>query len=228
MAILPVWPPASVPWATTMSQPASTAAMAWRTLPHMLTTSTLRLWHRSTTSRGTPRPATNTEPPPSMMSVTLAAMSPGRGGEQVDAEGLDGELADLGDLVAHLLGAHGGGAHAPEAAGLAHGGDEPVVRHPAHPGQHHRVLDLQDVRRVACAWGMARAILTAWSSSARRGEGRDTSGGLRCPGHADMATPPRVPWAQLRLGGPPVEVGGPIGLTGVNLGSLRFGVVAPP
>ena len=75
VAIWPVWPPASVPWATTMSQPASTAAVAWRTLPHMFTTSTLRRWQRSTTSRGTPRPATNTVAPPSMMSLTFASMS---------------------------------------------------------------------------------------------------------------------------------------------------------
>jgi hypothetical protein len=41
VATVPVWPPASVPWATTKSQPLATAATAWRTLPHMLTTSTL-------------------------------------------------------------------------------------------------------------------------------------------------------------------------------------------
>ena len=60
VATWPVWPPASVPWATTMSHPAATAAVAWRTLPHMLTTSTLSAWHSSMTSRGTPSPATNT------------------------------------------------------------------------------------------------------------------------------------------------------------------------
>ena len=77
--------------------------------------------------------------------VDLGGHVAGRGGEQVDAEGLGGELADLGDLVAHLLGRHRRRAHAPEAAGLAHGGDETVVRHPAHPRQHHGVLHLQDV-----------------------------------------------------------------------------------
>ena len=45
VATRPVWPPASVPWATTMSQPAWTAATVWRTLPHMLTTSRPSLWH---------------------------------------------------------------------------------------------------------------------------------------------------------------------------------------
>ena len=71
VAIWPVWPPASVPWATTMSHPASTASTAWRTLPHMLTTSRPLAWHRSTTSRGTPSPATNAVAPPAMMSPTF-------------------------------------------------------------------------------------------------------------------------------------------------------------
>lgn len=35
VAIWPVWPPASVPWATTMSQPASTAAMVQRLAAHV-------------------------------------------------------------------------------------------------------------------------------------------------------------------------------------------------
>ena len=60
MATVPVWPPASVPWATTMSQPASTAAIAWRTFPHMLMTRTLLSWQSLITSRGTPSPATKT------------------------------------------------------------------------------------------------------------------------------------------------------------------------
>ena len=41
----------------------------------MFTTSVLRRWQRSTTSRGTPRPATNTVAPPSMMSLTFDSMS---------------------------------------------------------------------------------------------------------------------------------------------------------
>ena len=41
MATCPVWPPASVPWATTKSQPAATAPTAWRTLPHIEPTRTL-------------------------------------------------------------------------------------------------------------------------------------------------------------------------------------------
>ncbi len=78
----------------------------------------------------------------------------GGGGEQVDAEGLVGDAADLGDLVAHLLVAHGGRPHAAEAARLADGGDQAVVRHPAHPRQHHRVLHLQDVGQSSAHEGL--------------------------------------------------------------------------
>ncbi len=88
VATWPVWPPASVPWATTMSQPASTAAIAWRTLPHMFTTMTLRSWQRSTTSRGTPRPATKTVAPPAMTASTLPTMSPGEAVSRSTPNGL--------------------------------------------------------------------------------------------------------------------------------------------
>ena len=65
--------------------------------------------------------------------------------EQVDAERRVGELAHLGDLLHHLLRLHRRGAERSDAAGVAHGGDEPVVRHTAHPREHHRVLDLEQV-----------------------------------------------------------------------------------
>ena len=41
--------------------------------------------------------------------------------------------------------AHGRGPQAAEAAGLADRGHHRVVGHPAHAGQHDRVLDLEDV-----------------------------------------------------------------------------------
>ena len=53
------------------------ARRACSTFPHMFTTRRPLSWHSSTTSAGTPRPATKTEAPPSMMSCTCAAMSPG-------------------------------------------------------------------------------------------------------------------------------------------------------
>jgi len=95
VATCPVWPPASVPWATTMSHPASTAAMAWRTLPHMFITSTFLLWHSSMTSRGTPSPATNTRPPPSMMALTWVSMSPGAAVSRSTPNGLSVSVRTL-------------------------------------------------------------------------------------------------------------------------------------
>ena len=43
VATRPVWPPASVPCATTTSQPASSARLACSTFPHIETTRTLLL-----------------------------------------------------------------------------------------------------------------------------------------------------------------------------------------
>ena len=77
VATVPVWPPPSVPWATTKSTPLATALTAWRTLPHMLPTSTLRECSRSMTSRGTPRPATKMRAPPSATACTPASTWPG-------------------------------------------------------------------------------------------------------------------------------------------------------
>ena len=88
VATSPVWPPASVPWATTMSQPASRARRAWATLPHMLTTSTPWRWQRSTASAGTPRPATKTDAPPSMTCSTWASRSPGMAVRRSTPKGL--------------------------------------------------------------------------------------------------------------------------------------------
>ena len=56
-----------------MSQPASTAATAWRTLPHIESTSTLRSWHIEMTSCGMPSPAAKTVAPSSMSSATSSS-----------------------------------------------------------------------------------------------------------------------------------------------------------
>ena len=95
VATRPVWPPASVPWATTMSHPASSARRAWSTLPHMLMTRTSWRWQRSTTSAGTPRPATKTEAPPSMICSTCPTRSPGMAVSRSTPKGLFGGLADV-------------------------------------------------------------------------------------------------------------------------------------
>ena len=87
-ATWPVWPPASVPCATTRSQPASTARTACSTFPHMLTTITSWRWQRSTTSVGTPSPATKAEAPPSMMILTCSVMPPGMAVRRSTPKGL--------------------------------------------------------------------------------------------------------------------------------------------
>ena len=104
MATVPVCPPASVPWATTKSQPLATALMAWRTLPHIEPTSTLASCSASTTSRGTPSPATKIRAPPAITSSMPGLHLAGERGQQVDAERLGGQLADRGHLGRQLVG----------------------------------------------------------------------------------------------------------------------------
>jgi hypothetical protein len=65
------------------------------------------------------------------------------GGEEIDAEGLGRERTHLTHLLDHAGGGHGRCAQTSEAAGFGHGGDEAVVGHPAHAGQHDGVLDLE-------------------------------------------------------------------------------------
>jgi hypothetical protein len=101
VATRPVWPPASVPWATTMSQPAATASTAWRTLPHMFTTTTPCWWHSSITSRGTPSPATNAVAPPRMMSSTFSVIPWGTAVSRSTPKGLAvaWRTAAISDLI---------------------------------------------------------------------------------------------------------------------------------
>ena len=76
-ATWPVCPPASVPCATTTSQPACSAATAWLTLPHMLITSRPASWHLWITGRGTPRPAMNALAPSSMITSIACIIESG-------------------------------------------------------------------------------------------------------------------------------------------------------
>ena len=78
-----------------------------------------------------------------MTSLDALLDLPGHRREEVDAERLGGQLADLGHLLGQLGDAHRRGAERADAAGLAHRGDEPVVRDAAHPGEHDRVLDVE-------------------------------------------------------------------------------------
>jgi len=77
VATRPVCPPASVPWAITRSHPASTAATAWRTFPHMLATSTPCAWQCSIASQGMPSPATNTDAPSRTSAATSSSSRSG-------------------------------------------------------------------------------------------------------------------------------------------------------
>jgi hypothetical protein len=100
--------------------------------------------------------------------LDLALEAVGQGREQVDPEGLGRRRPHRGDLGPHLLVAHRGCTHAAEAAGLGHGRDQAVVGHPAHPGEHHRMLDLQGVGEAGTEHGRdAGRPLTAGSSALR-------------------------------------------------------------
>ena len=71
------------------------------------------------------------------------------GQEDVDAEGLAGEAADLGALLVNLVRAEPGGADHAEAAGLRDRGHELRQRGAAgagaHAGEYHRVFDAEHV-----------------------------------------------------------------------------------
>ena len=84
--------------------------------------------------------------------LDLSGHVTGHGGEQIDAEGLVGRSSHCGHLRFHTFHAHGGGAHAAEAAGLTHSGDESAVAHATHSGEHHWMLDLEDVSQ-SCLHG---------------------------------------------------------------------------
>ncbi len=143
---VPVWPPASLPWATTTSHPASRARRAWSTLPHMLTTRTpWRVAQSSTTSAGTPSPATKTLAPPSTTCSTWATRSPGIAVSRSTPNGRSVAARTAAISSTIVFGAHGGCAQASEAPGVRHGGDKGRVRDAAHAGQHHRMLHPQDL-----------------------------------------------------------------------------------
>ena len=69
----------------------------------------------------------------------------GHGGEQVDTEGPVRAVPHEVHLGHHPVLAHRRRTQAAEPAGLAHRGDQLVVAHPTHAGEHHRMLDLEDV-----------------------------------------------------------------------------------
>ena len=75
-------------------------------------------WHSSTTSAGTPRPATNTRRALVDEQLDLRRRGRRHRREEVDAERLVGQRLRGADLVDHLVVAHRRRAEAAEAAGL--------------------------------------------------------------------------------------------------------------
>ena len=141
----PVWPPASVPWAATMSAPASSDFWAWRTRPHITITVMSRSCISAMNSAGTARPATKMRTSSSKSTSICGPDAVGQRGEEVDGERLVGEVAGLLDLLTELLGAERGGAHNAEPAGVGDGGDEAGERDAAHAGEEDGILDAEAV-----------------------------------------------------------------------------------
>ena len=83
--------------------------------------------------------------PPSMTCSTWPTRSPGMAVSRSTPNGLSVAARTCGDLGHHPLVAHGRGAEAAETPGLGDGGDQRGVRDAAHAGQHHRVLDTEDL-----------------------------------------------------------------------------------
>src|SRR5207249_11262481 len=75
----------------------------------------------------------------------LRADAVGQRGEEVDGEGLVGEVAGLLDLLTQLRGAESRGAHDAEPAGVGDSGDEARERDAAHAGEEDGVLDAEAV-----------------------------------------------------------------------------------
>ncbi len=145
MATVPVCPPASVPWATTKSQPPATAAMAWRTLPHIDPTMTAGVVEAVDDVARNPE-AGDEQRRAAIDDVT----DPGvhlvrKGREQVDTEWLRREGAHGGDLLGQLGRSHRRRPEGADATRLGHGSDEAVVGHPTHPGAHHRMFDVEQL-----------------------------------------------------------------------------------
>ena len=117
--------------------------------------------------------------------VDLVRHAAGQGGEQVDPEGGAGALADLRDLGLHLLEAERRGTESAEAAGGTHGGDEIGIGHPAHPGEHHGVLTVEQVGQSGADHGVLRRRAVGllgfrgWSGRVRPTPARSRRSGAR-------------------------------------------------
>ena len=116
-------------------------AHACSTLPHMLTTTRSCWWQRSTTSVGTPRPATNADAPPSMTSLTWSVMPPGMAVSRSTPNGLSvaARIAAISATIVSLPMVEAPRQPKPPAAETAAARAE--YGDAAHAGQHDGVLD---------------------------------------------------------------------------------------
>ena len=166
VATWPVWPPASVPWATTRSHPASTARTAWSTLPHMLTTSTLARWHCSITSVGTPSAATKAVAPPSMMICTCSAMLPGMAVRRSTANGLSVALRTAAISAAMVALPMVPAPRQPKPPASETAVTNSRIRDAPHAGQHDGMLDTEQLGEASSHGALA--LLASRSGTACR------------------------------------------------------------
>ena len=107
--------------------------------------------------------------PPSMTAWMPASTWPGRAVSRSTPKGFDGQRLHARHLLDQLVGPHRRRAERADAAGLGDGGDEPVVRHPAHAGEHHRVLDLEELGQSRLHAGTVGTTRDGRSQRARVG-----------------------------------------------------------
>ena len=79
----------------------------------------------------------------------LLGHTTGHRGQEVHAEGFARGRPDGGDLRHHRFVAHGRRAQAPEAARGRDGRSQRGIGHAAHPGQHDRMLDSEQLRETS-------------------------------------------------------------------------------
>ena len=147
----------------------------------MLPTSTLLSCSRSMASRGTPSPATNTRAPPLMTSCDLVGdLARARRSAGRRRRAWPSARAPWPSPRPSRSGSWSRRRGSRSRPASRHGGGQAVVRHPAHAGEHHRVLDLEEV-------GEARSHGACLAACRRH---RDRLGGAATP-----------PWGVRRCGG---------------------------
>ena len=146
VATVPVWPPASVPWATTKSTPLATALTAWRTLPHMLPTRMFleckqvdHLTRHAEAGDEDPRPAVDHRLD---ALLDLSGQAPSAGRRRTAWRSARERRPSR---PAAPSAAHRRRPERADPAGLADRGDQPVVADAAHPGEHDRVFDVEQI-----------------------------------------------------------------------------------